>query len=117
MLTAIKEVNERSTKAFVLKFLDENDDEADMETLVWSLTDISENIINDLEQEVVATPNSPVTILLSGDDLQILAHERGAPQVFRFLVLEGTYNSSTLGNDLPKTEQIMFKINNLKYIT
>jgi len=80
--------------------------------LNWTLTDRSGNVINS-RSAVSITPASTVTIVLSGLDLAV-------PNIndrYRLLTVEGTYNSTTLGNNLPFKVEIKFKISNLEKVT
>ncbi len=106
---------EKGTIAFVVSFEDENGDAAAPDTLIWSLTDTDGNVINNLDQEVVSSPTASNTIVLSGDDLQILSSESSQTAVVRKFIIEATYDSD-LGSDLPVNDVAVFILENLTKI-
>lgn len=85
-----------------VNFTDTNGTAVAPNTLTWSLLDPNGNILNSRE-DVTITPAASVVIILTGDDLAFLAGESG--NALRFLLLKGTYHSSTLGNDVPLRAQ------------
>lgn len=105
MITVSTPAVEESTVAFQVSFTDESSPPQPMSptTLNWSLYDINGNVINS-RSLVSITPAETVTIVLSGNDLQLTS----APNQRR-LVLRGTYSSS-LGSGLPLVEQIHFLV-------
>lgn len=107
---------EKGTIAFVVSFEDESGDAAAPDTLVWSLTDTDGNVINELDQEVVSSPAASNTVVLSGNDLQILSSESSQTAVVRKFVVEATYDSD-IGNDLPVKDVAVFTLENLTKIT
>jgi len=82
--------------------------------LTWTLTDKDGNIINSREGEVIATPAASVTIMLSGDDLEL-------PDIddpVRVLLIEGDYDDApTSETGVPIKEQAVFEIENLIAVT
>jgi hypothetical protein len=60
----------------------------------------------------VSSPESTEDIVLSGDDLQL---PDGYDEVYRWLVIEGTY-SSNAGSGLPIRDQVRFPVANLKKV-
>ncbi len=77
-------------------------------TVLWTLNDENGNLINN-RTSVVATPGSSVNIVLEGDDLTITGTVRKIVK----LLLEGTYNSTTFGDNKPYTEEATIVIDNL----
>ena len=77
-------------------------------TVLWSLKDKDGTTINN-RSNVSATAGSSVNIVLQGDDLAITGTVRKIVK----LLLEGTYNSTTFGNNLPYTEEATIIIDNL----
>jgi hypothetical protein len=75
--------------------------------LTWSLFDADGNVVNSRE-DVAIDPAESVTIVLSGDDLALASGETGG--VYRYLLIKGTYNSSTLGNNALLRLQCAFPI-------
>jgi hypothetical protein len=116
MIEISTEANEQGTAFVTFSFTDEDGVSKSPTSIKWTLTDVFGNVINSREQVAVAVPASSVTITLSGKDLSILSNEVRAEKVDRYVIIEVVYNS-TLGSGLPATEQGMFPLNNLKYIT
>lgn len=116
MITISTEANEQGTAFITFDFTDENGDAKTPVSLKWTLTDSSGTVINSREQVAVVALASSVTITLSGNDLQILSTESAKRAVYRWIIVEATYNS-TLGNGLPATEEGRFLLNNLHYIS
>jgi len=110
------EATEKSTIGLVCAFTDEDGDAVVPDWIKWTLTDLSENIINSREQESVVTPAASVTIALSGVDLAIQASETSRESVKRRFIVEAQYDSD-LGSNLPLNESCEFTIRNLKYIS
>lgn len=102
-----KVAEERDTFPITVAFTDENDDALTPNSgLTWKLTDMDGNVIND-RQAVAITPDSTITIVLSGDDLALAAGESDAAA--RCLLITGTYNSD-LGTGLDLSKEIRFII-------
>lgn len=110
-LGIVIEAIEESTLIINAAFKDEDGNAEDVKTLTWTLTDKDGTIINTREQIAVVTPSSTEDIVLSGDDLSIVAGETAANVERRFLV-EATYDSD-LGDDLPLKDSCKFYIRNL----
>ena len=98
---------EESTYVVTASFTDENDTPVVPNTITWSLTDLDGDPINYRSDVEVLSPAASITLVLKGDDLQIAAGEGGSAQ--RILTLEATYDSS-LGNDLPLKESMIFRV-------
>lgn len=81
--------------------------------LQWTLTDGDGDTINNREN-VSLTSATRVTIVLSGNDLQFLVGESTA--VKRYILLSGTYDSSTLGSGVSLNKQIEFMLKDSKGI-
>jgi hypothetical protein len=75
--------------------------------LTWSLLNSAGTAINSRE-DVAIDAASTVTVILTGDDLTFESGESG--QALRFLLIKGTYNSSTLGNNALLRLQCAFPI-------
>lgn len=73
-------------------------------TLTWSLRDLNDAVVNGRENVPISVIGTSVSIVLSGEDLNI----DGSGEL-RKLVLRGTYDSE-LGNDLPFTKEIRFPV-------
>jgi hypothetical protein len=100
-------VNEGSTAEFTVNGLQLTDDtSAVLQTLVYSLFDAHEQIVNDIE-EVAVTPAETMTVVLEGADLYV-----GTQGLDRWLVFEGTYDSDA-GSDLPLTHVVKFRLRNV----
>lgn len=78
--------------------------------LTWTLTDVEGNVINS-RQAVPITAASVVNVVLSGNDLVIRANSE------LILLVEGTFNSVTYGNNLPIKDEIRFIVDNLIKVT
>ena len=82
--------------------------------LTWSLLDSDGDAINSRE-DVAITAASTITVILTGDDLALATGESGT--ALRFLLIKGTYNSSTLGNNVPLRAQCGFYISDFVGVT
>lgn len=71
--------------------------------LVWTLTDHLGNVINNRLNEAIDSAPT-VTVPLSGDDLKY------SDAVERVVTIVGTYDSQTLGSNLPIRKQVRFSI-------
>lgn len=103
---------EEGTYAIPVLFTDEDDVSMTPNSVNWTLTDLSNRIINDRAAES-ETPASTVNIILSGADLRIFgvgATER------RKVIISGTWDSATYGNDLPYKKVYQFEIYNIGFI-
>jgi len=106
---------EKGTIFFVCSFEDEDGNAEIPKTAVWSLTDTDGTVINSRDQVAAGSLASEITIVASGDDLQILSGET-ARYVDRCFILEWTYDSDH-GNDLPGKEEGQFTLENLTKVT
>ena len=93
-------------------FYDEDDDAEtpNADTIKWTLTDNDGTIINDRDNEAIAS-DSTITIELEGDDLAIQSGET-APIVRRRVVVLWEYDSD-LGTDKPAKAECIFPLRNL----
>ena len=135
MIEIEEKAGENGTKCFFIILKDEdNENILTPVSMLYTLVDSDENVINNVEQAVVdpaelgattitvdGTAKASTKIVLSGDDLQITADEHNnrrvqrAGYVLRDLVIEATYDG-VCGNGLPKNEYIRFPIENIPYI-
>ena len=115
MISISEVANEKSTVVFDVSFTDENEAAVVPESITWTLVDSQNNIINSRDGVDVETPAASVSIVLTGDDLQIQTSERYQNKVYRYLVVEAIYNSDA-GDGLSITESIRFKIENLIHL-
>lgn len=109
--TSTAEIPEEGTIGFTVAFVDEEGTAMVPDSITWTLTDTSGNVINSRSAVSIGSPAASVTIVLSGDDLAI-----GTNGTNRILLVEFEY-SSTLGNNLPDKHEIHFKISNLTAVT
>lgn len=100
---------ELGTYPIQTSFFDDQDNPVTPDTMTWTLTDVDGNVINSRSGVVVGSLSTVVTIILSGDDLQIVNGDKLEVRVVTFI---GTYTSS-LGGGLPLTDQVQFTIENL----
>ena len=105
---------EKSTFAIVSAFTDEDGDAVTPDSITWTLCDDSGTVINNLEDQAVSSPAASVTIVLSGDDLQVLDETNDFE--IRHLEISAVFDSD-LGDDLPLKDRAEFKVINLKSIT
>jgi hypothetical protein len=105
-VTAIEE----STYIVTAAFVDEDGDAVTPQTVIWSLTDIEGTVINSLE-DISETPATTVNIVLTGDDLGVVATGR-----MRVVTVEATYNS-TYGTGLKLKGAATFAVENLVKVT
>lgn len=104
-----------------IQFLDEDDNAVvpNADTVTWCLTDNDGNVINNRE-DVALTSALSMTIVLSGDDLEVSGNpERTVKKNYfdieiyqRRVAIRGEIDS-TLGNDLPVTKEFAFNIENI----
>ena len=100
---------EKSSYDIPISFLDENKRSVIPNIVTWTLTTMSGETINS-RVDVAETPAAEVVISLGGLDLAIFPGETGI--VDRLVTVYSTYDSS-LGNDRPLREAIIFPLQNL----
>ena len=105
--TALSNAIEQSTYIIAVTFTNENGNSLVPDTVAWTLTDAKGAVINDRE-DVSATPAATVNIVLSGDDLAIIAGSNNK----RVVTIEATYNSA-YGTGLPLNARATFTIEDL----
>jgi len=99
--------HERSTYSIDISFYDEEGNPVIPKTgLKWSLTKADGTTIVNAKKDTIITPAAMVTILLSGADLAL---DIGEKLGYRYVIVEGTYDS-TLGTNLPFKDHIKFPI-------
>ena len=97
---------------FTVSFTDDAESAVTPDTMTYTVTDTDGNVQNSLEDEVISSLDTSVTVVLKGDDLGISATEKAAATetfVLRILTMEGTYTSD-LGSDLPLRDQAQFMV-------
>lgn len=106
-----KKAKEQGTYIVRYSFLDENEEPAAPEAMSWSLFRSPGVVVN--ERDGIELPvDTTVTIVLQGADLARFDNDNGA----RYLTLEGVYNS-TLGENLPYTDELVFEVEDLVGVT
>lgn len=79
------------------------------DTATWTLTDLGGNVVN-ARNAVELTPGSSMTLVLSGDDLDVAT---GYENAERCLIIEGTYTDPTFGSGLDFRQEFRFTIDAL----
>jgi hypothetical protein len=98
---------EKSTFVVTASFADESGDAVTPNALTWTLSKTDGTAINSRE-DISATPDTSVDIVLSGDDLQVFAGDNYQ----RVLTLKGDYDSD-LGSGLPLNDELYFSVEDL----
>jgi hypothetical protein len=102
---------EKSTYIISCAFKDAAGDAVVPDSITWTLTDENGNVVNDRE-DVAPTPAESIDIVLSGDDLAVLANTSD----LRIVTIEWVYDS-TEGNNLPGKDEARFRIVDLKNVS
>ena len=105
MTTLTTKALEKSTYIITAAFTDEDGAAVIPDSIAWTLTDSSGNVVNSRSSVAVAVPAASINIVLSGADLAI----QRAGILGRILTIEAVYDSS-LANDLPLKDEIHFEI-------
>ena len=107
---------ERSTVRIEVSFYDSrgNLQAPNPGTIKWTLTDLKNEVINNREQQPIASANT-IDIVLTGPDLMILDAESNNPKASRILTIQAEYDSD-YGIGLSLNDQIIFNVKNLSYI-
>jgi len=114
MSTTLSEhAQEQSTYIVSTSFLDSEGAAITPTSVIWTLTDEHNTIINGRDAVNVPSPTPVVDIVLAGDDLAILEDR---PVCVRYLTIEALYDSAH-GTDLPIKDQIVFYVDNLRAVT
>ena len=106
---------EQSTWPITMRFRDESGKEVPPDSVKWTLVDEAGNVVNNREQVEVSEMASRITIVLSGDDLMIINPK--ARYEKRFVVVEATYSSTTVGVGAPLNQEYEFYVTNIRYVT
>lgn len=108
MTTRVKlKANEQSTFVIRYTFRDEDKQPVAPSSINWTLLRLDGSVVNGRE-DVPLTPATTVPVVLSGEDLKLWPVDDGLRRLF----FSGTYDS-TLGENLPFTDEIEFEIENL----
>ena len=108
---------EKGIRGIQIDFMDTDGSPVVPTAISWTLTTeprahrIGSEIINSREN-VSVTPASSITIVLSGDDLQILDDEIAKRTAKRLLTVQWTYDSALLGDAVTDYFQYGFSIQN-----
>jgi len=106
---SLKQVNEQSSAFIDISFYDEAGALVTPDTVKWSLVDQYGNIVN-ARDNVIITPDTTVTIILSGDDLKIDAAEKE----MRYVVADATYTETDTGQTVNIKNEYQFEVVRLK---
>lgn len=104
MTTLSTVATNEGTYIITCAFLDADGTAVTPNSLTWTLTDNEGKVINSRSAVVITIPSTSNSIVLSGDDID---NVNGNSRVF---TIEGEYNSSTYGNNLPLRGQAEFTI-------
>jgi len=105
-----KDLNEEASGGIQVSFTDTDGTPVTPNAgLTWTLTDTSGTVIN-AREDVAISEDTTVIVVLTADDLAIQGTDGDEKRV---ITVEGTYNSSTLGNNAPIKEQATFMVRDL----
>lgn len=95
---------------YIINFIpkDENGDVITPDSVTYTLMDKHETVINSLE-DVVVTPDTSMDVILSGDDLDFQASEKGTYEALRHFTVTAQYDSS-LEDNVPLIDTATFYI-------
>lgn len=82
--------------------------EGDITSITWTLSDVDGNIINSRKDVVIAAITNPVTAVLFGDDLVVLAGDSDNQYKRRF-TMKYVFDSE-FGTGQPQNEEAEFQI-------
>ena len=82
---------EQSTYLITITYKDEDGTAVTPDTSTWTLTDTDGNVINEKEDQAIASPTTADTVTLSGSDLTVNDGNRDL-----IFTAEGTYTSATV---------------------
>jgi len=105
MIKLTKIAAELSAYGITASFCDAAGDAVVPTAITWSLTDLSGAVINSRKDVAVSVLAPSVTIVLRGDDLQLVGD---ATRQARLLVVTAVYDDTVLGDDCPVREEIRF---------
>ena len=106
-----EEVTERSTLSIRCSFYDESGEYVLPTSIVWNLSDVAGNIIND-RQNVEIETNPIITLSLAREDTTIAENN----DAIRIITIIALYNSN-IGEDLSLVEEIKFKIKKVRSLS
>jgi PHD/YefM family antitoxin component YafN of YafNO toxin-antitoxin module len=115
MIILSGKATEKSSVGIKFTFTKEDGTSPTIDSMTWTLTDMSGNIINDREQVSVTSPTAEQTIILSGDDLALSVQDNDYE--WRVLTIEATYTPISGGSSVPLRESARFVVSNLIAIT
>ena len=104
-----EKIPEGATRGLVVSFANSDGDAITPESVDWTLTNNSGDIVNNRDA-VSETPGTSVTIVLSGDDL-IMADKYDTK---RFVLVETVDDYTDLGDDKPDNEEWELTLRPLK---
>ena len=110
------EAREKSTIAIVIDFEDEEGSAVIPSEAKWTLTNDDGDVVDTRDEIEISSPAASETVVLKGDNLQILPGEVNDRFATRRFLVEAKYSSS-LGSGLPLNESCTFSIRNLKHIS
>ncbi|MEN6532336.1 MAG: hypothetical protein ABFD89_01655 [Bryobacteraceae bacterium] len=107
-------VTEGSAWGVIVTLTDETGARITPKTLKWTLSTPAGAVVNNRLNVDEPAPGETTTIGLLGTDTEIGAGEMVADGVARrVLTLEATYDSATLGNDVPAKKEYWFEVEKL----
>jgi len=109
---------ERGTRGIQITFKNSDGDEVVPDSATYSLTTApfyrdEAVVINGLDSINIGGLSSTITIIVSGDDLQILNDEVEYKYVRRALLVEYIYDDPNLGTGVSDKLQYLFRVENL----
>ena len=114
--TSIGTGKEGSTFFITCTFTDEDDVLVTPTSIMWTLTDKEENIVNAREQVSVSPLDSEIDIILSGDDLLAQSTENKYQEYLdRYIIIEAEYDGAT--GTYPIRDSAWFQVQNLRYVS
>lgn len=106
-------VSEKSTLVLRITFLDEDDQLVVPTAASWTLTDKDGLVINERRDVPISPLAAIVNLVLYGDDLALAG--AAASKYKRIVTIQATYDSS-IGTNLPLTEEVMFQVQSSRLI-
>lgn len=98
---------EKGTYIAVVTFRDPDQALVVPTAATWTLTDIGGAVINSKSAVAITPLASASNLVLSGDDLPVRANNE------LVILVEGTFNSVTYGNNLPIKDEVHFFVDDL----
>lgn len=106
MIELTTKAQEKGTYIITLTFTDSEGNAVTPNECTYSLLDSNGSVINGKEDEVL-TPAATISIVLYGADLEVTDDLK---DLYRYVTIKATYDSSTYGNNLPLNEEARFEI-------